>query len=45
LIQWIIGAYVSILILLASVPVFQAAGAQLDLIRIIAEFIQKLMIW
>ncbi len=41
--QWVIGVYVYILILLASVPIFQEAGAQLDLVRIIAEFLQRIL--
>jgi hypothetical protein len=45
MIEWLLGIYVSVLILLASVPVFQAAGAQLDLVKLIAEFIQKLLVW
>jgi len=40
--QWIIGVYVCILMLAASAPIFQEAGAQLDLVRIMAEFIQRL---
>ena len=39
---WLITVYISIMLILAFVPVLGELGAEVDVVRIIAEFIQRL---
>lgn len=45
LVYLVLTVYVCIQIILAFVPVFQELNAELDLIKIILELIQRLFIW